>query len=292
MQTPGKRFEQAMAQEAPLQIAGVINAYAAKLAEQAGFKALYLSGAGVANAEFALPDLAMTSLNDVLTTVNRIVDVCELPLIVDSDTGWGSPINVTRTFRLLSRAGAAGAHIEDQSEAKRCGHNKGKSLVSTDTMCQRIKAAIEGRIDPDFKVIARTDALAVEGEEETLARAKAYQAAGADGLFLEAVTDIEQYQRFSSALSIPIMANMTEFGKTPLSTVEALKKVGVTWIIYPQSAFRAMSQAALAVYQTLKTEGTQQSQLSRMQTRDALYETLNFSAYETIIDAFNQNKET
>lgn len=281
---PGNRLKEAMAAENPLQIVGTIHAYAAKLAEQAGFKAIYLSGAGVANAEFGLPDLAMTSLDDVLTTVYRITDACNLPLIVDADTGWGSPLNVSRSFRLLSKAGAAGAHIEDQTESKRCGHREGKQLVEVSTMVGRIHAALDGRVDDQFCVIARTDAIATEGEAKALERALAYQAAGAEAIFVEAVTDLSQYQHFVSMLSVPVMANITEFGHTPLYTLPSLAQVGVQLVLYPQSAFRAMSQAALKVYHAIKTEGTQASVIELMQTRDDLYRILDYTDYENKLD--------
>lgn len=288
---PGNRLKEAMAVEKPLQIVGTIHAYAAKLAQQAGFKAIYLSGAGVANAELGLPDLAMTSLDDVLISVNRITDACDLPLIVDADTGWGSFLNISRSFRLLSKAGAAGAHIEDQTEMKRCGHREGKQCVSTATMVGRIQAALEGRINDHFFVIARTDALASEGEAATLERALAYQAAGAQAIFLEAVTELSQYQRFAKALSVPVMANMTEFGKTPLFTLEHLQQAGVQLVLYPLSAFRAMNQAAFNVYQTIKKQGTQISLLDTMQTREELYRVLDYVRYEKIIDQHYADKE-
>lgn len=290
---PGNRLKDAMAAETPLQIVGTIHAYAAKLAQQVGFKAIYLSGAGVANAEFGLPDLAMTSLNDVLTSVERITDACELPLLVDADTGWGSFLNISRSFRLLSKAGAAGAHIEDQTEMKRCGHREGKQCVSSATMVGRIHAALDGRMSDDFFVIARTDALASEGEAATLERALAYQAAGAEALFIEAVTDLSQYQRFAKALSVPVMANMTEFGKTPLLTLDELKQAGVRLVLYPLSAFRAMNQAALNVYRAIKDQGTQLSVINTMQTREELYRVLDYVRYEKIIDQHyaDQDKE-
>lgn len=281
---PGNSLKQAMAAEKPLQVVGAIHAYAAKLAQQAGFKAIYLSGAGVANAELGLPDLAMTSLNDVLISVDRITDACDLPLLVDADTGWGSVINIQRTFRLLSKAGAAGAHIEDQTETKRCGHREGKQLVNTATMVGRIQAAVDGRLDSDFMVIARTDALASEGEASALERALAYQAAGADAIFVEAVTDLSQYQHFSKALAVPVLANMTEFGKTPLYTLETLANVGVSIVLYPLSAFRAMNQAALRVYQTIKKDGTQAALIDQMQTREDLYRVLHYQDFENAVE--------
>lgn len=278
-----------LAKTNPLPIVGVIHAYAAKLAEQAGHQAIYLSGAGVANAQFALPDLALTSLNDVLDQTAKITDATSLPLLVDADTGWGSPLNVRRTFRLLSKAGAAGAHIEDQTESKRCGHREGKKLVSTDLMISRLKAALDGRVRDDFMVMARTDALAVEGEQAALARAIAYQEAGADALFIEAVTSIEQYQIFTHALKVPVLANMTEFGKTPLMTREQLKQAKVSMILYPLSAFRAMNMAALQVYEVILKEGTQQSVLSKMQTREALYKILGYEVFEQELNRYLEN---
>lgn len=275
-----------LAKANPLLIVGVIHAYAAKLAEQVGHEAIYLSGAGVANAQFALPDLALTSLNDVLEQTTKITDATALPLLVDADTGWGSPLNVRRTFRLLSKAGASGAHIEDQTELKRCGHRERKKLVSIDQMIDRLKAALDGRIREDFMVMARTDALAVEGEQGALARAIAYQEAGVDALFIEAVTSIEQYKIFTQALKVPVLANMTEFGKTPLMTQAQLKQAKVSMILYPLSAFRAMNMAALKVYEVILKEGTQQSMLSAMQTREALYKILEYENFEKEINQY------
>lgn len=276
----------ALQQQQPLQIAGVIHAYAAKLAEQAGFHALYLSGAGVANAQFALPDLAMTSMNDVVDMVSKITAATSLPLLVDVDTGWGSPLNVYRTFKCISQAGAAGAHIEDQTEAKRCGHRDGKQIVTQQEMIGRIKAALDGRDTSDFMVMARTDAIAVEGIDKALERAIAYQNAGAEAIFVEAITELSQYTRFSQALNIPILANITEFGKTPLFTLEALKQAGVSMALYPLSAFRAMNAAALQVYSTIRTQGTQQSLIPLMQTRAELYDLLHYEAYEKKLDDY------
>ncbi len=283
---PGLLLRQAIAANKPLQIPGVINAYAARLAQETGFAALYLSGAGVANSKFALPDLAMTSLNDVVEDVRHITSATTLPLLVDADTGWGSPINVRRSFKMLSRAGAAGAHIEDQHEAKRCGHRDGKQLVSSQEMVGRIKSALDGREHDSFVVMARTDAFAVEGEKGALQRALDYQAAGADALFLEAVTTLEQYKAFTQALTIPVMANITEFGKTPLFTKQQLKDVGVAIILYPLSAFRAMNAAALKVYSAILKEGTQQSVVDLMQSRVDLYHYLNYQQYEKEQDAY------
>ncbi len=288
---PGLKLRQAIQNEKPLQIPGVINPYAAKLAQSAGFKALYLSGAGVANANFGMPDLGMTSLNDVLYVVENTVNATDLPLLVDADTGWGSPLNVKRSIKLLSQAGAAGAHIEDQTEAKRCGHRQGKQLVSTQEMIVKIKAALDGRADDSFLVMARTDAIAVEGEEAALKRALSYQAAGADAIFVEALTSLEQCAKFCKALSIPVLANITEFGKTPMFTKDELAKAGVSLILYPLSAFRAMNAAALRVYNTIRQHGTQESVLDMMQTRKDLYQFLNYEQYEQAVDEYNQLME-
>lgn len=274
----------------PLTIVGVIHAYAARLAEEAGHQAIYLSGAGVANSQFALPDLGLTSLNDVLDQVVKITDTSSLPLLVDADTGWGSPLNVRRTFKLLSKAGAAGAHIEDQSEAKRCGHREGKQLVSVSTMVSRIKAALDGRINDAFMVMARTDAIGVEGEQAALDRALAYQEAGADALFIEAVTTLEQYQLFTQTLKVPVLANITEFGKTPLFTKDELKNVNVSMILYPLSAFRAMNAVALKIYHTILQEGSQESVIHLMQTRKELYEILHYEEFENEITHYLDNK--
>jgi len=291
MEHPGTLLRKAIQTERPLQIGGVINAFAAKLAEKAGFQALYLSGAGVANSKFALPDLGMTSLNDVLEDVTHITNATTLPLLVDADTGWGSPLNISRTFKLLSESGAAGAHIEDQAESKRCGHREGKHIVSTQEMVGRLKAALDGRHSEYFLIMARTDALASEGIDKTLERALAYQAAGAEALFLEAVTELEQYQAFTRALNIPVLANITEFGKTPLFSKQALAKVGVSMILYPLSAFRAMNAVALKVYKTILQEGTQESVLGLMQNREDLYQLLNYEKYEQKLESYLKNKE-
>lgn len=279
-------IQAALAKTNPLPIVGVIHAYAACLAEQAGHQAIYLSGAGVANSQLALPDLGLTSLNDVLEQVEKITQACPLPLLVDADTGWGSPLNVRRTFKLLSKAGAAGAHIEDQTESKRCGHREGKQLVSKSHMIGRIKAALDGRINDKFMVMARTDAIAVEGENTALDRALAYQEAGADALFIEAVTTLEQYQMFTNALKVPVLANITEFGKTPLFTREQLKQAHVKMILYPLSAFRAMNAVALKVYNTILKEGSQQSVVNLMQTREELYKTLHYEQFEKEINDY------
>ncbi|MBI5447216.1 MAG: methylisocitrate lyase [Gammaproteobacteria bacterium] len=282
--SPGYLFRQALLKEKPLQIVGVVNAYCALMAQDVGFKALYLSGAGVANACFGLPDLGMTSLDNVLQEVQRITSVSALPLLVDVDTGWGSILNVARTTSLLARAGAAGLHLEDQILSKRCGHREGKKLIHVDTMSARIRAAVQAKPDPHFVVMARTDAYSVEGLEAAIARSRAYVAAGADMIFAEALEHIEDYKPFVEAVGVPVLANMTEFGKTPLYDREALKKVGVSMALYPLTAFRAMNQAALETYQVIRETGTQQSLLPRMQTREALYQFLDYVKYEHIID--------
>jgi len=282
--TPGALLRKAVHEEQPLQLVGVVNASAALLAEQSGFRALYLSGAGVANSSFGLPDLGMTTLTDVLADVRRITGASSLPLLVDADTGWGHAFMIARTVREMIRAGAAGMHIEDQVAAKRCGHRPGKALVSGDEMVDRIKAAVDARTDPDFVIMARTDAVASEGLEAAIERACRYREAGADMLFPEALTGLEQYRRFTESLGIPVLANMTEFGVTPLFTLEELAKAGAGLALYPLSAFRAMSAAALKVYRTIREEGTQQSMLAEMQTRDELYEVLGYHAYERKLD--------
>ncbi|MCZ6733816.1 MAG: methylisocitrate lyase [Gammaproteobacteria bacterium] len=280
----GARLRAAIEVEQPLQVVGTINAYCALLAERAGFRALYLSGAGVANASFGLPDLGITTLNDVAADVRRITAASKLPLLVDVDTGWGAAFMIGRTVRELTSAGAAGCHIEDQVQAKRCGHRPGKALVSTEEMVDRIKAAVDGRSDDDFVIMARTDALASEGLNTALDRIERYVEAGADMIFPEALTTLDEYKRFAQASVVPILANITEFGETPLLTVEQLHKAGVRLVLYPLSAFRAMSAAALDVYQTLRRDGTQQASLKRMQTRDELYEVLGYDEYEQKLD--------
>jgi methylisocitrate lyase len=280
----GKRFQAALAAERPLQVAGTINAYTALLAEKAGFKAIYLSGAGVANASFGLPDLAMTTLNDVCEDIRRICSATDLPLLVDADTGWGSAFMIGRTIREMTWAGAAGCHLEDQVAEKRCGHRPGKALVPTGEMCDRLKAAVDGRIDDDFIIMARTDAHAVEGQQAALDRAAAYVEAGADMIFAEALTTLEEYQQFTSVINVPVLANLTEFGKTPLFTAEELANVGIQMTLYPLSAFRAMSAAALSVYETIRADGTQKSAVDSMQTRMELYDVLGYQAYENKLD--------
>lgn len=285
----GARLRAAVSRERPLQVAGAINAYAALLAERAGFQALYLSGAGVANAAFGLPDLGMTSLTEVCEEVRRITAATRLPLLVDADTGWGHAFTIARTTRELIRAGAAGMHLEDQVAAKRCGHRPGKALVSTGEMVDRIKAAVDGRADPDFVIMARTDAHASEGAAAAIERARAYVAAGADMIFAEALHTLDEYQAFTRAVPVPVLANITEFGKTPLFTVDELRSVGVGLVLYPLSAFRAMSAAALEVYTAIRRDGSQQGVLERMQTRAELYEVLGYHDYERKLDALFGN---
>jgi methylisocitrate lyase len=271
--SPGARLRAALKSERPLQIVGVINAYAAILAEDTGFKALYLSGAGVANASYGVPDVGITTLEDVLIDVRRITSATKLPLLVDADTGWENP---RKTVREMIKAGAAGIHIEDQVEAKRCGHLTGKQLVRSKEMVQRIKAAVKGRTDPKFVIMARTDAVASEGLDAGIERARQYCEAGADMIFAEALTTLEQYRKFVDAVKVPVLANITEFGKTPLFTIEELACAGVSMALYPLSAFRAMNAAALKVYRTLRAEGTQKNVLGEMQTRAELYEFLRY----------------
>ncbi len=265
-------------------VVGTINAYTALLAERAGFRAIYLSGAGVANASFGLPDLAMTTLNDVCEDVRRITGATDLPLLVDADTGWGSAFMIGRTIRELTRAGAAGCHIEDQVAAKRCGHRPGKALVETGEMCDRLKAAVDGRDDPAFVIMARTDAHAVEGQPAALERAAAYVEAGADMIFAEALTTLDEYREFTQAVSVPVLANLTEFGKTPLFTTAEMADAGVRLTLYPLSAFRAMAKAAADVYEALRREGTQAGSLAGMQTRVELYEVLDYQSFEDKLD--------
>ncbi|MDY6812415.1 MAG: methylisocitrate lyase [Pseudomonadota bacterium] len=281
----GRRLRRAVSEERPLQVVGTINAYTALLAERAGLRALYLSGAGVANASFGLPDLGMTTLNDVCEDVRRITGACTLPLLVDADTGWGPAHMIARAMKELGRAGAAGCHLEDQVQAKRCGHRPGKALVSTAEMADRIKAAVDGRLDEDFVIMARTDAHAGEGAEAAVARAQAYVEAGADMIFAEALHTLEEYRRFTAVVDVPVLANITEFGQTPLFTREELGQAGVGLVLYPLSAFRAMSRAAEAVYRTIRSEGTQAPALEQMQTRAELYEVLGYHDYERKLDA-------
>jgi len=281
----GARFRAALEAESPLQIVGAINAFTALLAEKAGFRAIYLSGAGVANASFGLPDLAMTTLNDVCEDIRRIASATDVPLLVDADTGWGSAFMIGRTMREMTWAGAAGCHLEDQVAVKRCGHRPGKALVETAEMCDRIKAAVDGRIDDTFVIMARTDAHAVEGQQAALDRGAAYVEAGADMIFAEALTTLDEYREFTNSIKVPVLANLTEFGKTPLFTTEELAAAGISMALYPLTAFRAMSKTALDVYTDLREKGTQSAAIDRMQTRKELYDVLGYQAYEDKLDA-------
>jgi methylisocitrate lyase len=280
----GARLRAAVDAERPLQIVGTVNAYSALLAERAGFRAIYLSGAGVANASFGLPDLGMTSLNDVCEDVRRISSATELPLLVDADTGWGGAFNIAKTCADLIKSGAGGMHLEDQVSAKRCGHRPGKALVPAEEMVDRIKAAVDGRTDPNFVIMARTDAHAVEGQQAALNRAAKYVEAGADMIFAEALKTMDEYKQFTSTISVPVLANLTEFGQTPLFTVAELGEVGIRLVLYPLSGFRAMSQAALAVYGAIRKDGTQKSVVNLMQTRAELYDVLGYHHYERKLD--------
>ena len=290
--TPGARFRQALKEEKPLQIIGTICAYHALMAKRVGYRAIYLSGGGVAAGSLGMPDLGISNLDDVLIDIRRITDVCDLPLLVDVDTGFGaSAFNVARTTRAIAKAGAAAMHMEDQVGAKRCGHRPGKELVAKEEMSDRIRAAVDARIDKSFVILARTDALASEGLERALERAKAYVDAGADMIFAEAVTEIGQYRRFAEATKVPVLANITEFGSTPLFSVEELRAAGVDMALYPLSAFRAMNKAALKVYDTLRKSGSQKPVLGDMQTRDELYQFLNYHSYEQKLDElFSRNR--
>lgn len=281
----GARFRQAVEDERPLQVVGTVNAYCALLAERQGFRALYLSGAGVANASFAQPDLGITTLNDVLEDVRRITGATSLPLLVDADTGWGTAFHIARTVKEMIRAGAAALHIEDQAQAKRCGHRPNKQLVPGDEMVDRIKAAVDARTDRQFVVMARTDALAGEGMDAALERVRRYVEAGADMVFPEALRTLEDYRAFCGAADAPVLANLTEFGRTPLFSVEELRGCGVGLALYPLSAFRAMSQSAVEVYRAIREEGTQRGLTDRMQTREQLYDVLRYHDYERKLDA-------
>jgi len=281
----GAKFRQAVKEEKPLQIAGTICAYHALLAKRSGFKAIYLSGGGVAAGSLGLPDLGISNLDDVLIDVRRITDICDLPLLVDVDTGFGpSAINIARTARSLEKAGAGAMQMEDQVGAKRCGHRPNKELVSTDEMCDRVKAAVDGRGDASFVVMARTDALANEGLEAAIARAVKYVEAGADMIFPEAIAELSHYRQFAAAVKVPILANITEFGKTPLFTLDELRSADVAMALYPLTAFRAMNKAALKAYQTVRRTGTQKGVIPDMQTREELYDYLNYHAYENKLD--------
>jgi methylisocitrate lyase len=284
LSSPGQLFRNALEAERPLQVVGVINAYCALLAEQAGFRALYLSGAGVANASFGLPDLGVTNLADVCEDARRICSVTHLPLLVDIDTGFGSALGIRRTIQGLERAGVAAVHIEDQVAAKRCGHRPGKALVDTSEMCDRVKAAADARTDERFVIMARTDAAAGEGLAAAIERSFRYVEAGADMIFAEALTTLDDYRHFTAAIKVPVLANITEFGKTPLLTTAELADSGVRLALYPLSAFRAMSKAAETVFAAIRSEGTQKPVLSQMQTRDELYKVLNYHAYEQLLD--------
>jgi methylisocitrate lyase len=281
----GLAFRKAVTEEKPLQVIGTICAYHALIAKRSGYKAIYLSGGGVAAGSLGMPDLGISNLDDVLIDVRRITDVCDLPLLVDVDTGFGSSaFNVSRTTRSLIKAGAGAMHMEDQVGAKRCGHRPNKELVSADEMCDRIKAAVDGRTDASFVIMARTDSLANEGYDAALERMSRYVAAGADMVFPEAVTDLPTYKRMAAAIKVPVLANITEFGKTPMFTVDELRSAGVAIALYPLSAFRAMNQAAANVYKSVRKDGTQKNLLASMQTRDELYDYLNYHSYERKLD--------
>ncbi len=282
--TAGKKLREAVKQNSPLQILGVINAYSALQAQKSGAKALYVSGAGVANASIGLPDLGMTNLEDVCIDVRRITAASDLPLLVDADTGWGGAFNIARTIKELTRAGAAGCHIEDQISQKRCGHRPNKELVSKEEMCDRIKAGVDGRIDSSFVIMARTDAHASEGQKAAIDRAQAYVEAGADMIFAEAIHTLEEYKQFTDNIKVPVLANITEFGKTPYFSVEELKSVGISMVLYPLSAFRAMNKAALEVFRDIINNGTQKASIPLMQTRDELYEMLDYHSFEEKLD--------
>jgi methylisocitrate lyase len=288
---PGARFRAAVQQEKPLQIVGTINAYAARLAERTGFRAIYLSGGGVAAGSLGLPDLGISTLDDVLTDVRRITDVCSLPLLVDVDTGWGGAFNIARTVKSLTKSGAAAMHIEDQVQQKRCGHRPNKEIVSRDEMVDRIKAAADAKTDPDFVVMARTDALAVEGLQAAIDRACACVEAGADMIFPEAITELSMYRKFADAVKVPILANITEFGKTPLFSTGELASANVAMALYPLSAWRAANAAALKVYESIRKDGHQKNVVELMQSRDDLYDYLGYHDYERKLDAlFAQSK--
>ena len=280
----GNKLKQAISENTPLQIVGTVNAYSSLLAEKKGHKAIYLSGGGVAASSMGLPDLGITTLQDVLIDVERITRVCELPLLVDADTGWGGAFNISRMVKSMITSGAAGIHVEDQVEQKRCGHRPNKELVTSEEMQNRIKAAADAKTDSDFMIMARTDAIASEGVDSALGRAASYVEAGANAIFAEAVLEIEDYKKFSDNLNVPILANITEFGKTPLFSKEELKDVGVDMILYPLSAFRAMSKAAEGIYSEILEKGTQQDLIDRMQTRDELYEVLDYHTFEKKLD--------
>jgi len=290
--TAGQKFRAAITANSPLQIVGTINAYTAMMAERTGHQALYLSGAGVANASFGLPDLGMTSLNDVCEDIRRITAATSVPLLVDADTGWGGAFNIARTVKEMTRAGAAGFHIEDQVAQKRCGHRPNKEIVSLDEMVDRVKASVDARTDESFFIMARTDALAQQGLEAAIERAIACQDAGADAIFAEAVHTLEQYKAFTSALKVPVLANITEFGQTPLYNKAELASVGVAMVLYPLSAFRAMNKAALNVYQSILANGDQKAVVDSMQTRAELYDFLNYHSFEQKLDQLFSSKKS
>jgi methylisocitrate lyase len=290
--SPGARFRAAVAAERPLQVVGAINAFTARMADACGFKALYLSGGGVAANSLGVPDLGISTMDDVLIDIRRITDACALPLLVDADTGWGGAFNIARAVKSFGKFGAAGLHIEDQVQSKRCGHRPGKEIVSKEEMVDRIKAAVDARTDPEFVIMARTDALAVEGMDKALERAIACVEAGADMIFPEAITELGMYRRFKDAVKVPILANITEFGQTPLYTREELKTVGVDIVLHCCSAYRAMNAAALNTYQAIRRDGTQKNVLATMQTRADLYKYLDYYAYEAKLDElFAEGKE-
>jgi methylisocitrate lyase len=290
-QTPGARFRAAIEQEKPLQCVGAINAYHARLAEASGYRSLYISGGGVAAGSCGIPDLGITTMEDVLTDLRRITDVTELPVLVDIDTGWGGAFNIARTIRNMNKSGAAAVHLEDQVQQKRCGHRPNKAIVSQAEMVDRIKAAVDAKLDDDFVVMARTDALAVEGMQSAIDRACACVEAGADMIFPEAMTELDQYKEFVAAVKVPVLANITEFGSTPLFTVDELAGAGVSIALYPLSAFRAANAAALNVYKTLRAEGTQQGVLDTMQSRMDLYDYLGYHDFEQKLDSLFASEE-
>jgi methylisocitrate lyase len=290
--SPGARFRAAVAAERPLQVVGAINAFTARMAAACGFKTLYLSGGGVAANSLGVPDLGISTMDDVLIDIRRITDACALPLLVDADTGWGGAFNIARTVKSFGKFGAAGLHIEDQVQSKRCGHRPGKEVVSKEEMVDRIKAAVDARSDPEFIIMARTDALAVEGIDKAIERAIACVAAGADMIFPEAITELAMYRKFKDAVKVPILANITEFGQTPLYTRDELKTVGVDIVLHCCSAYRAMNAAALNTYQAIRRDGTQKNVLATMQTRADLYKYLDYYAYEAKLDElFAEGKE-
>ena len=289
-ESAGARFRAAVESERPLQVIGAINAYSALLASRSGFQAIYLSGAGVANASFGLPDLGVTTLNDVCEDVRRITGASELPLLVDADTGWGAAFSIARTTRELIRSGAAAMHIEDQVQAKRCGHRPGKALVAREEMVDRVRAAVDARAVSGFVVMARTDAHAVEGQQAAIERAASYVEAGADMIFAEALTSLDEYRQFTRAVRVPVLANITEFGRTPLFTVRELRDAGLRLVLYPLSAFRAMSRATATVFDAIRRDGTQRAVVDQMQTRTELYEVLGYQAYEQKLDELFKGK--